>query len=378
MRKSYYRLLEEVFDIEKRKQIINIFENFRNGKITEHDFIEQLEGFSQVLLGEYAKGRSIPLIRVAKDASYIVLVDLPGRDQKAIVVSERVLSELGSEVTAAAYLYCLGAALFYGRWRRFLKWSMIGTFSVGGLSFIASIVRGAIVDFNVSGVGDMVTAFKKIAKGDYSSKNIIHHKDMWFKIFFWVFLISFAVFAVLGLIWIFGNVFSKGLLSKDKFFVYKLGFAGDLAKYFDYVKKLLTSYVSDTKLMAAMARDSFEEYVSKYGFSEKAPIISTENLLKGFRKFIKKQSSRLGLSSEDKEIIGRQMLSLEELSRREEMDSFITENIVQASGKIVSSASVTKEPRQSLGSWTRDAMFNIGGTVLRSVASQVFGERYYE
>jgi hypothetical protein len=377
MRKSYYRLLEEVFDIEKRKQILSIFENFRNGNITEHDFVEQLEEFSQVLSRKYAKGRLIPSIKVAKDASYVALVDLPKRNQKVIVVSERVLSELGSEVTTAAYLYYLGAAIFYSRWKRFLGWSVIGAFSVSGLSFIISIVRALVVDFKVSGIGDAISVLRDIGRNRYDFKVAVHHKDEWFKRFYNIFRISGAIFLVLGLIWIFGNIFSKGLLSKDKFFVYKLGFAGDLAKYFDYMKKLLTSYVSDTKLMAAMVRDSFEEYASKYGFSEKAPIISAQDLLKGFKKFIKKQSSRLGLSSEDKEIIGKQILSLEDLSKHEEMDKFITENITQASGKIVSNTFMAKEPNQSFGTWIKARMSEIGGRALHSVASQMFSNRSY-
>jgi hypothetical protein len=66
MRKSYYRLLEEVFDVMKRNQIVNIFENFRNGKITEYDFIEQLKEFSQVLSREYTKEDQYPQLGLRK------------------------------------------------------------------------------------------------------------------------------------------------------------------------------------------------------------------------------------------------------------------------------------------------------------------------
>jgi hypothetical protein len=100
--------------------------------------------------------------------------------------------------------------------------------------------------------------------------------------------------------------------------VYKLGFAGDLARYFDYMKKLLTSYVSDNKLISALTRDSLKEYMSTYGISKKARVISAEDLLEGFKKFIKKESSRLGMSLEDQQIIAKQISSLEELARHEE------------------------------------------------------------
>jgi len=369
MAKSLYRLLEEVFDIEKRKQIVSMFENFRSGKITEHDFVTQLEELSQVLSREYMKGRPIPSIRVAKDASYVALVDLSKSGRSMVIVSERVLSELGSEATAAAFLYYLGAALFYSRWQRFLKWSVMGVLSVSGLSLIAGIIRGSIIQRKNKEEHEkwlkeklvksrLVSLSYKRRSGDSSDVPpfVDPLEDEWFNRFVAIFTIASTVFILLGLIWIFGNIFSKGRLSKDKFFVYKLGFAGDLARYFDYMKGLLVSYVSDNKLISALARDSIKERMSTHRIGGEARTISVKDLLKGFKKFIKKESSRLGVSSEDQQIIAKQISSLEELSRREGMDEYVTAAVTLASEKMATSPSIVP---------TVSKLSGVGNAILR-------------